>query len=98
MVEQDKITRIDVFPVGKTTPQFKTAEGIGLGSTEQSVRKAYGSRLKAVPRPYQGEPDHELTVETKDHKRAFVFETSNGRIDQTREGVLPSVQYWEGCE
>lgn len=98
MVEQHKITRIDVLAVDGDAPQFSTTRGIHIGSTEQSTRKAYGSSLKVESRPYQGEPDHELTVEAPDHKRAIVFETGQGRVDQIRVGVLPSVKYWEGCE
>ena len=98
MVRKGTISRIELVSGDNLAPTLRTAEGIGIGSSEQSVRRAYGTRLTIEPRPYQGKPDHELTVETPDHKRAFVFETTQGRVDEVRTGDLPAVKYWEGCD
>lgn len=99
MVEDGRITRIDVSrprQAGAHQRPVVTEAGVGLQSTEEEVRKAYGPRLKAQPNKYD-DRERDLTVDEPDRKRAIVFETLNGGIGAFRAGVYPSVGYIEGC-
>jgi hypothetical protein len=100
MVEGGRITRIDVFHPDKTThPELSvlTTAGIGLGSSEESVRRAYGNGVKVKPSFYA---DSGLEFRVKDfHKqRGLFFAVYEGKVEHIRAGRIPSIDYVEGCE
>jgi hypothetical protein len=97
MVENGKITRIDIEDTtGDTPTAIKTDKGIGIGADEADVMAAYGPTTKVMPHKYD-EHGHYLVVESPDGGSALLFETSNGKITTFRAGVHPSVDYVEGC-
>jgi len=99
MVEDLVITRIDVGLPGKDNGYrpITTAEGIGVGSTEAAVRKAYGKRLKIEPHPYLENEGHYLIVKDPDGKHGVVFETDTKTVTSFRTGIFPAVGFIEGC-
>ena len=75
MLIDSRIARIDIGVI-PLRAKILTSAGVGRGSTENAVRKAYGKRLQVSPHPY-GDDDswHYLTVDEPDHKRGIIFET-----------------------
>jgi hypothetical protein len=62
MVENENIMAIDVYPRAAKTfplpvPAIKTAKGIGVGSTEEEIKRAYGKSAKKERAPNFGETD-----------------------------------------
>ena len=102
MIENGKVTRIDVYADDNADGRPKrsmilTDRGIGLGDSDETIRKLYGSAVVTSYRPYTGPAGRRLAVPNGDHTAAFMFETMNGRVDNLRVGFYPSVEYWEGC-
>jgi hypothetical protein len=99
MVQDRIITRIDVGETdpGKQASPIITAEGVGIGSSETAVRKAYGKRLKVEPHPYLDDQGHYLIVDEPGHKRGIIFETDLKQVTSFRAGLYPAVGYIEGC-
>jgi len=98
MVENDKITRIDIDTAASagTPSDVKTEAGIGVGAAEADVLAAYGKSTKVTPNKYD-EHGHDLVVENADAKSALLFQTSDGKVTTFRAGLHPSVDYVEGC-
>jgi hypothetical protein len=93
MFEGFKLTRISVGePSSVTTPR-----GIGIGSSANEVRRAYGKGLKAEPHYYEDLPSEYLTYWTLTGKRGVRFETNSKRQVQTIHAGTDSIQYVEGC-
>ena len=92
MVEGGRIARVDVDSAG-----VLTAEGIGIGDTEEQVQRQYGGHAAVSPQKY-GE-GHYLTVtpNPSDTSYAIVFETNGGKVTRYRAGRRPQVEYVEGC-
>ncbi|MEI9885426.1 MAG: hypothetical protein WDN08_02815 [Rhizomicrobium sp.] len=101
MVERGRITRIDIDDMGggrrPAQAPIVTRAGIGIGSTEADIRRAYGRRLKIVPDPYMEDQGNNLTVEDAGHNRGILFETVHGTVTSMRAGRHPSLEYSEGC-
>jgi len=98
MVENDKITRIDIdHGASAGTPSdVKTDAGIGIGAAEADVLAAYGKSTKVAPNKYDAQ-GRDLTVESSGGKSALLFQTSGGKVTTFRTGLHPSVDYVEGC-
>jgi hypothetical protein len=98
MIESRRLTRINVDYVGKSPiPEtFKTDAGIGLGSTEQDVLKAYpDARVKANP----ADPTwHTIIADVPDHSKGIVFETDGKTVKSMRAGSNPAISYANGCD
>ena len=75
----------------------KTPRGIGVGSSDEEVRKVYGEKLQAEPHHYEGEPAEYLTYWLKPKVRGVRFETDTQRKVQTIHAGLDSIQLIEGC-
>jgi len=100
MIKDGHIARIDVGDAAHERSIIKTAEGVGLGSTERAVKKAYGRALKVEPHPYgDGDPDgwHYLVIDEPGHKRGIIFETDGRKVTSFRAGEYPALGYIEGC-
>jgi hypothetical protein len=98
MIEQKVLTRINVdyYGTDPRPPTIKTAEGIGLGSSEADVIKAYGSRVRIKPNAL--DPTwHTLFVDTPDHTRGMIFETDGKTVKSLRVGQYPSIESPSGC-
>jgi hypothetical protein len=91
MSENGKVTRIDI-----TDAHHQTVLGIRIGDTEAQAQTADDGKLEIGPHKYD-EHGHYLILRSPDKKSAMVFETDGKRIVRMRAGVVPSVEYVEGC-
>ncbi len=93
MVTNDTIVR--VFVQDSTA---RTADGMGLGSTEQQLREPYADRLMVSPHEY--DDGHYFTVTPvapADSAYRLIFETNGRTVTSYRAGLLPAVGWIEGC-
>lgn len=91
MVEDGRITRIDVGPGPHTT-----AKGIGVGSTEGELRERYPSLVEAPG--FYDPADRSLLASSADGKHAVLFIVRDGKVKEFRSGFRQSVEYVEGCQ
>ncbi|MDR2220662.1 MAG: hypothetical protein LBE24_08810 [Methylobacillus sp.] len=88
MVEQGTITRAEsVKPIA-------TAIGFTVGSSLAEVQKKYP---QAVLKPHAYTDGHYVILTSKDEKSALLMEENEGKIMVIRGGLVPSVNYIEGC-
>jgi hypothetical protein len=91
MVEKGRLTRIDI-----TDAHHPTLSGILIGDTEEHARQVYGGRLEVTRHKYD-QDGHYLTLRSRDRRQALVLETDGKHIARMRAGLVPSVEYVEGC-
>ncbi len=89
MIFEGTVARIDVSESGA-----QTAEGLGVGSTAESVRQAYGARVTEEPHVYT---DGQYLIIDADADRRIVFETDGDTVTRVRAGRMPEVMWVEGC-
>ncbi len=98
MIEDKILTRINVDYYG-TDPrplEIKTEAGVGLGSSEEDLAKAYAGKMRVEKNP--GDPSwHTIYVDTPDQTHAVVFETDGKKVKSMRAGLYPAVSYPDGC-
>jgi hypothetical protein len=70
--------------------------GVRVGDSEESARNVYGQRAFARPHKYLQGALY-LIVYTADRDAAVVLEIVNGRVVSIRGGLIPAVEYVEGC-
>lgn len=96
-IEARLLTRINVdFYANDPRPRLiKTAAGIGLGSTEEDLLKAYpNARIK--PNPL--DPTwHTIFVDNPERTHALVFETNGKTVKSMRSGLVPNVNPPSAC-
>jgi hypothetical protein len=80
-------------------PRLRTDRGVGVGSSEQEVRAAYGAELfeaeniyQAVPDLYVGDP-----AMAEGPGLRFILDESTRRVGSLMVGQFPYVQAPEGC-
>jgi len=96
MLEGGHLSRVNLDYTAKGPSPIKTDKGVGLGSTEDDVKQAYGAALVVKPNRY--DPTwHYLVVDDPDHLHAIVFETNGKKVTSIHAGEYPSVGYTEGC-
>jgi len=99
MIEKKRITRIDISNLnshGRGVTGVVTAAGIGIGASEQAVRRAYGAAVIVAPAPYETGGQW-LKVKDRGGRHGFVFETEHGRVTTFRTGERAAIDYMEGC-
>ena len=93
MTEGGRIVRVDV----DDSSSVATARGARVGWTEAQVLGAYpGARVQ----PHKYEEGHYVVVipgAPADTTHRIVFETARGVVTRFRGGVVPAVEYVEGC-
>lgn len=98
VIDKKRLVRvsIDFYGTDQRPSTFKTDAGIGLGSSEEDVRKAYpNAEIKANP----SDPSwHTIVVNTPDQTKGLVFETNGKTVKSLRGGENPAVAYASGCE
>lgn len=97
MIMDGRITRIDIDVEPPARSLVRVKEGIGIGSSETEILRAFGKSVKVEPHPYLDEQGHYLVVDSKDHKRGLIFETEHGKVTTFRAGLYPSLGFIEGC-
>jgi hypothetical protein len=91
MIERGRVTRIEI-----TDAHHRTLSGVRVGDTESDAQAAYGNQLEVTPHKYERNW-HYLTLRSRDRRYALVMETDGKRITRMRTGIVPSVEYVEGC-
>jgi hypothetical protein len=89
MVVEGRITRVDIRQGG-----IYTSTGLGVGSSESEVLKAYPNQVEVSPHRYTD--GHYLTVSIADGY-AIIFETDTKQVERYRAGSYPSIAWIEGC-
>ena len=93
----DRIVRVEVFRGSRIT----TVRGAKIGDTEERIKSLYPGQIRVTPHEYTfAQGGHYLTFIPKDERDRnyrLVFETLNNRVTTFRSGILPEVEYVEGC-
>lgn len=93
MFEQDVITRITA---SNEAPRTRTAQNVGVGSTDAEVRTAYQNVVEE-PAHYNAPPAHDLIVWTTPDQSGLRFEINEqGNVTAVHAGGA-SILYVEGC-
>lgn len=78
-------------------PDIRTADGLGIGSTEDEVSSAFDGRIDATPHVYR-EGGQYLTYTSPDSPgHQFVFDTEAGQVFYYRIGEQGWANAVEGC-
>lgn len=92
MISGGRLARVDV--IGGATP---TAEGARVGDAEARIAGLY-PRARRTPHKYvDGAYLVVLPEAPGDTLRRIVFETDGARVTRFRAGLLPEVEWVEGC-
>ena len=91
MLVEGTVRSVDVSSTG-----IETVAGIGVGSTEEEVRKAYPWTRVQLHKYTSG---HYLIIDIGgvDGTRRLIFETDGMRVTRYRVGRIPEVDWVEGC-
>jgi hypothetical protein len=90
LVESNKVGSLVLHVAGP-----RTAEGIGVGSTEAELMAAYGPRATSAPNKYESETVKDVSV--PDGPGKLIFEVEAGKVRTIKAGLPPTVDYVEGC-
>ena len=93
MFEGDVITRITASAEASRT---RTAQNVGVGSTDAEVRAAYQNVIEE-PAKYAAAPAHDLIVWTIPNQSGLRFEVNEQGIVSAIHAGSPSILYVEGC-
>jgi hypothetical protein len=106
VVEGGKITVINVFSSDGQTPDVIDQHRLGIGATEDDIRRGYGQVRKRLGfydrgEPPEGDPAHVpefwIEAESPDSKRAILFITKAGKVTSMAAGFKPMVLNPEPC-
>ena len=94
MIENGVAVRADIDSAGP-----KTAEGIGVGSTEAEIRAVYGQHITIQLHKFQWEAGwrYFTYLPPGDSLNAILFETDGKQVRSFRVGRRPQVEYVERC-
>jgi hypothetical protein len=93
MFDEHHVARVDI-----DTASIVTAAGARIGDDEARIKRLYPGQVTVTPHKYVD--GHYLTVTPAapaDKRYRLVFETVGGRVNRYRAGIMPSVEYVEGC-
>ena len=106
VVEDGKITVINVFSSDGQTPDVVDKQRIGIGSTEDDIRRSYAQANKRLgfydrDNPPENDPAHVpefwIEADSLDKKRMILFITQAGKITSIATGLKPTVLEPEPC-
>jgi hypothetical protein len=93
MLRSGRIARVDV-----DQGSYRTAEGIGIGSSEADLRRVYGAKLKSEPNHYiESGQDLRIEASVNGQRRAILFVVVNGKVESFRAGDANPVGWIEHC-
>lgn len=93
MIVNDTAMRVDV-----RSATVRTAEGAGIGDSEQRIQELYRGRVQVQPHKYTDGRYLIVTPATgADSAFRIVFETDGARVVLYRAGRRPAVEWVEGC-
>lgn len=91
-VSQGVVTRVETRDA-----RYLTVRGVRVGDEVKRVKQIYGPRLSVTPHVYFAR-GLMLTVYSPDRKFALVMESNDsGHIVTLRGGMVPAVEFLEGC-
>jgi hypothetical protein len=93
MFEGDRLTRVTA---GSESPSTRTAQNVGVGSSDAEVRTAYQNVIEEGAH-YNPPPAHNLLVWTTPDQSGFLFEVSEQGVVTSVHAGGPSIRYMEGC-
>jgi len=92
VVDQGVVTRMETRDA-----RYLTVSGLRVGDEVRKVRQVYGARLSVRPHAYFAR-GLVLAVYSPDRQFALVMESNDaGRVVTLRGGMLPAVEFLEGC-
>jgi hypothetical protein len=91
MVVEGVVSRIDV-----SAPGITTAEGAGIGDLESQIDSLYGTSVIRRPHKYT-DGSYLIVPAAGDTAYQLVFETDGSTVTTYRAGMMPMVQWVEGC-
>jgi hypothetical protein len=92
MLENGVVVRADAESAGPTT-----MSSLGVGSPVESVVVALGPSLQVSPHKYQWEQGWRYLSFSDDSTHRLIFEVDSHVVRSWRAGLLPAVEYVEGC-
>ncbi len=99
MVVDGRIARIEVSGRSTSGPRTRTVSGIGVGSTEDEVKRAYPGRISVEGHPYVPSGHYLVYTPTDPALKhlGMVFETDGRVVTTFRAGLAGPVRWIEGC-
>ena len=106
VVEDGRITVINVFSSDGQTPDVIDKHRLGIGATEDDIRRGYGQVKKKLGFYDRGEPPENdpayvpefwIEADSPDKKRTILFVTKAGKITSMATGQKPTVLEPEPC-
>jgi hypothetical protein len=93
MVVDGRVARIDVRD-GPTA----TLNGARIGSTESEILDLYPGQVEEIPHKYtDGNYLNVTPLEATESEYRVIFETDGEKVERYRAGILPAVEWVEGC-
>lgn len=92
MMENGIVVRADVDSAGITTTSH-----LGVGSPVESVVVAFGPSLQVSPHKYQWEEGWRYLTFGDDSTHRLIFTVDSHVVRSWRAGLVPAVDYIEGC-
>lgn len=93
MFEDSRLARVTASAEATHT---RTAQNVGVGSTDAEVRAAY-QNVREEPAKYEAAPAHDLIIWTAPDRAGFRFEVdASGHVNAVHAGG-PAILYVEGC-
>jgi hypothetical protein len=92
MLENGIVVRADADSTGPTI-----LGTLGVGSPVESVVVTLGPSLQVSPHKYQWEQGWRYLSFSDDSTHRLVFEVDSHVVRSWRAGLLPAVEYVEGC-
>ncbi len=92
MARNGRISRV----TDEGAPDARTAQGLGLGSTDAQIRAAFPN-ARTEPAPYDEAPAHDLVVWARPNTRGFRFEMNTQGVATALHVGDDSILYIEGC-
>lgn len=93
MFEGDRLVRITA---SNEAPHTRTAQNVGVGSTDAEVRTAYQNVIEQGAH-YNPPPAHNLIVWTVQDQSGLLFEVNDQGVVTAVHAGGPQILYMEGC-
>ena len=93
MIAADRLVRFDV----SEGSQVRSEAGVGIGATEDEVKRAYGNRVRVEGHAYDELGNYLIVQDPARQNLLLLFETDGTRVTTFRSGERNAVEAPEGC-